>query len=103
MEITETKNESLKRAYKIIVPTEDIESRMASRLGEIARTARMPGFRPGKVPVHLLRKTHGKAVMGEVLEQTVSESSQSAISENDLRPVTQPKIEIDKFEDGNFS
>ena len=100
MEITETKNEGLKRAYKIIVPTADIESRMASRLGEIARTARMPGFRPGKVPVHLLRKTHGKAVMGEVLEQTVSESSQSAISENDLRPVAQPKIEIDKFEDG---
>ena len=100
MEITETKNEGLKRAYKIIVPTADIESRMASRLGEIARTARMPGFRPGKVPVHLLRKTHGNAVMGEVLEQTVSESSQSAISENDLRPVAQPKIEIDKFEDG---
>ena len=42
MEITETKNEGLKRAYKIIVPTADIESRMASRLGEIARTARMP-------------------------------------------------------------
>ena len=100
MEITETKNEGLKRAYKIIVPAADIELRMASRLGEIARTARMPGFRPGKVPVHLLRKTHGNAVMGEVLEQTVSESSQSAISENDLRPVAQPKIEIDKFEDG---
>ena len=100
MEITETKNEGLKRAYKITVPNSDIEERVSNRLGEIAQTARMPGFRPGKVPVNLLRKTHGNAIMGEVLEQTVNESSRSAISENDLRPVAQPKIEIDKFEDG---
>ena len=100
MEITETKNEGLKRAYKIIVPTEDIQSRLQNRLVEIAQTVRMPGFRPGKVPVNLLRKTHGDAVMGEVLEQTVNESSQSAITKNDLRPAAQPKIEIDKFEDG---
>ena len=60
----------------------------------------MPGFRPGRVPVGLLKKTHGDAVMGEVLEQVVNESSQSTIEDHELRPVTQPKIEIEKFEDG---
>lgn len=100
MQVAETKNEGLKRAYKVTVPAAVIEARLTDRLGEIARTARMPGFRPGKVPITLLRKTHGNAVMGEVLEQTVNESSQSAISDNELRPVAQPKIEINNFEDG---
>ena len=100
MQVTETKNEGLIREYKVVVPAADIEARLTDRLGEIARTARMPGFRPGKVPVNLLRKTHGNAVMGEVLEQTVNESSQSTISDKELRPVAQPKIEIDNFEDG---
>lgn len=101
MQVTETTNEGLKRGYRIVVPAQDIEAKMTARLGEIARTAKMPGFRPGKVPVALLRKTHGNAVMGEVLEQTVNESSQSALGEKDFRPVTQPKIEIEKFEDGS--
>ena len=100
MQVTETTNEGLKRAYKVVVPAADIEEKLTARLDEIAKSARMPGFRPGKVPAGLLKKTHGNAVMGEVLEQTVNESSQSAIKDHELRPVTQPKIEIDKFEDG---
>ncbi len=100
MQVTETVNDGLKRGYKVVVPAAEIESKITVRLGEIAKTARMPGFRPGKVPVGLLKKTHGSAVMGEVLEQAVNESSQSAIKNHELRPVSQPKIEIDKFEDG---
>lgn len=100
MQVTETTNEGLKRAYKVVVPAADIEEKLTARLDEIAKSARMPGFRPGKVPAGLLKKTHGNAVMGEVLEQTVNESSQSAMKNHELRPVTQPKIEIDKFEDG---
>jgi len=100
MQVTETSNEGLKRAYKIIVPAADIEEKITARLTEIAATIRMPGFRPGKVPVNLLRKQHGQAIMGEILEATVGESSQKTITDNDLRPVAQPKIEIDKFDEG---
>ena len=100
MQVTETTNEGLKRAYKIVVPASDIEEKLISRLTEIAKTIRMPGFRPGKVPVNMIRKLHGGAVMGEILEQTVNESSQSAILEKELRPVVQPKIGIDKFDEG---
>jgi len=99
-QVTETTNEGLKRGYKVVVPAADIEERVTTRLTEVARTARMPGFRPGKVPVSLLRKTYGNAVMGEVLEATVNESSQSALADKDFRPVSQPKIEIEKFEEG---
>ena len=100
MEVTETNSDGLKREYKIKVPAADIEALMTSRLTEIAGAIRMPGFRPGKVPVNLLRKTHGQAVLGEVLEQTVSNTSQTTMTERGLRPVSEPKFEITEFEDG---
>lgn len=101
MQVTETVNEGLKRAYTIVVPADDIEQKLSARLSEIAKTAQMPGFRPGKVPVSLLRKTYGDSIMGEVLEQTVSESTEAAITEKDLRPLGQPKIEVKKFDSGS--
>ena len=60
----------------------------------------MPGFRPGKVPVSLLRKQYGRSVMGEVLEQAVNQGSQKAISEHELRPALRPKIEVTSFDEG---
>ena len=60
----------------------------------------MPGFRPGKVPVALLRKQYGRSVMGEVLEQAVNQGSQQAISEHELRPALRPKIEVTSFDEG---
>jgi trigger factor len=100
MQVTETSNEGLKRAFNVIVPAADIQEKIDARLTQIAQTANMPGFRPGKVPVSLLKKTHGQSIMGEVLEKTVGESSQKVLVDKELRPVAQPKIEIDKFDDG---
>jgi len=100
MQVTETKAEGLKREFKIVVPADDIERRVSSRLDELAQTARLPGFRPGKVPVSLLRKRYGPSLMGEVLEQTVNEATQSTMTERGLRPVMQPKIEITAFDTG---
>ncbi|MDP6110159.1 MAG: trigger factor, partial [Rhodospirillales bacterium] len=64
------------------------------------QTANMPGFRPGKVPVSVLRQKYGPSVMGEVLERAVNDSSQQALAKKGLRPAMQPEIEITKFEDG---
>ena len=100
MQVTETKSEGLSREFHIVVPADDIEGRMASRLKDLARTARLPGFRPGKVPLTLLRKRFGQSLLGEVLEEAVNSAAQQTMTERELRPVTQPKIEIQKFEDG---
>jgi trigger factor len=59
----------------------------------------MPGFRPGKVPLALLKSKYGKAVMGEVLESAVNDSTLKAINENSLRPATRPKIEVKTFDE----
>ncbi len=100
MDVTETKAEGLKREFKIAVPAAEIEKQLASRLKELANTLTIPGFRPGKAPVSLLRKKYGPSVMGEVLEQTVNNSSKQIMSERSLRPAMQPKVEIISFEEG---
>ena len=100
MQVTETKNEGLLREFKVVVPATDIEDKITDRLKEAAKTVNMPGFRPGKVPPALLRKRYGEALRGEVLEQSVNETSTQAITERDLRPAGQPKIEVTSFEEG---
>lgn len=100
MQVTETSAEGLKRAYSITVPANEIESRIDTRLAEIAKTATLPGFRPGKVPVGILKKRFGDGVMGEVLEEAVNSGTNQAMVENSLRPAMQPKIEVVKFEKG---
>ncbi len=100
MQVTETSAEGLKHELTVTVAADDIERRVAERLNEIGRTVRIPGFRPGKVPIKLLRQRYGRSVMGEVLERAVSDSSAEAMRERNLRPALQPKVEIVAFDEG---
>jgi trigger factor len=94
MNVTETSAEGLKREFKITVPAGDLEEQITRRLGELCRSIRIPGFRPGKVPLNLLRQRYGPAVRHEVLESTLQGSSAEAIREKNLRPALPPKVEI---------
>ena len=100
MEVTETSAEGLKHEFKVVVEGPAIEARVDAKLGELATTISLPGFRPGKVPMSLLKKRYGGTVIGEVIEETVNEGAQQALSDQGLRPALQPKIEITKFEEG---
>src|SRR5438046_3860525 len=94
MQVTETSAEGLKREFKITIPASEVEENISRRLGEIGRSVRIPGFRPGKVPLPLLRKRYGPAVRHEVLETTVQGSSAEAMREHNLRPALPPQVEI---------
>jgi trigger factor len=61
---------------------------------------KLPGFRPGKVPITVLKKRYGSSVMGEVIERAVNDSSSEAMREHKLRPALQPKVEIVSFNEG---
>jgi trigger factor len=100
MQVTELSAEGLKREYKVVVQAAEIEHQVAHRLEELKSKIRMPGFRPGKVPVTLLRKQYGRSVIGEVLEQAVNQGSQKAIADHELRPALRPKIEVTAFDEG---
>jgi trigger factor len=100
MQITETTSDGLKHEFKVTVGAEDIARRIETRLTEIGQQVRLPGFRPGKVPLTVLRQRYGSSVMGEVLERAVNDSSTAAMREHKLRPALQPKIEIVSFNEG---
>ncbi len=100
MQITETSAEGLRRDFKVVITAQDIESRVQTRLTEVGKTVKIPGFRPGKVPMPILKQRYGQSVMGEVLEAAVNDGAQQAVSDNNLRPALQPKIEVLKFDPG---
>jgi len=100
MQVTELSNAGLKREFKVVVPAASIAAGVAERLSEIAREAALPGFRPGKVPMPVLQKRFGQAVLGEVLEKTVSASSSQAMQDRGLRPAMQPRVEVTAFAEG---
>ncbi len=100
MQVTETSADGLKREYKIIIPAGELEEQISSRLTQLGRQIRLPGFRPGKVPQSLLRQRYGSAVRGEVLEHAVQESSAEAMREQNLRPALPPKVEIVSANEG---
>jgi len=100
MQVTETNTDGLKREYKVVVPADHIESSVEDKLKDLSMRIRMPGFRPGKVPLGLLRKKYGPSVMGEVLEKVVQDGTRRAMDEHALKPALQPKIEVTAFDEG---
>jgi trigger factor len=94
MQVTETLSDGLKRGFTVVVPSADIESRRSQRLAELGRTLRLPGFRPGKVPVSVVKQRYGQAVNAEVLEQSVNEATQKVLTDRGLRSAGQPKVEL---------
>jgi trigger factor len=94
MQVTETLSEGLRRAFSIVVPAADIEQRRTARLTDLGRTLRLPGFRPGKVPLPVVRQRYGTAVTAEVLEESVNQATQQVLSERGLRPAMQPKVDL---------
>lgn len=100
MQVTETNTDGLKREFTIVVPSAEIENKMVARLMQVGASVTIPGFRPGKVPITLLKSRYGDSVRGEILEKTVQDSWQQAVSEKGLRPAMEPKIEIVSFDEG---
>lgn len=101
MQIKETENEGLKRAYTVSIPAKEIDERVNSEVKKIAPQVKMPGFRPGKVPANLVRKMHGEQLHAQTVNDLIRESVDKVMSENKLRPAMQPKIELGEgYEEG---
>ncbi|PHZ85309.1 trigger factor [Paremcibacter congregatus] len=100
MQVTETNSEGLKREYKVVISAADLDARVDAEVKKIQGQVKMPGFRPGKAPLSLLKKLHGKNLLGQVLEETINATSQEALEKNEIRPAMQPKIEVISFDEG---
>lgn len=94
MQIVETLNEGLKRAYTLTVSAQDIDARIDAEIKTMAPQIRMPGFRPGKVPANLVRKMHGEALQREALDRSIREGIDKLIADKGIRPAMQPSVEL---------
>jgi len=101
MKITKKASKGLKKEFNIVVSSKEIEEKINDKLSEIAASARIPGFRPGKIPTSILKARIGKEVTGEVLQSSIDEATKKAIQDENLKPVSKPSIEIDKYDEGS--
>lgn len=95
MQTVETLNEGLKRAYTLTITATDIDKSVDAEVKRIAPQIRMPGFRPGKVPVNLVRKMHKDALTQDALNSAIQSGVQSLMAERKLRPAMQPAVRLD--------
>jgi trigger factor len=92
MQIVEKSGEGLSRVFGVTIAAADLGQKLEARIKEIAPQLNLKGFRPGKVPTTHVRRIYGKSLMSEVIEQTLTESSQKVLDDNKLRPASQPDL-----------
>ncbi|MCT4655223.1 MAG: trigger factor [Cohaesibacter sp.] len=107
MQVTETLSEGLKRELKVVVPASDLEARLVKKIDEIKGQIQINGFRPGKVPASHVRKLHGKALMSEIVQDLIGETTRTSLEERSEKSAMQPQYkltedqeEADKIMDG---
>ncbi len=94
MQVTETNSEGLKRQLKIVVGAADLSARYEKRVDDVKGRVNIKGFRPGKVPASYIKKVYGRSLMGEVVQEAVTESSRKALEERAERAAFTPNIKI---------
>jgi trigger factor len=92
MQVVEKPGEGLSRSYGVTVPAAELAVALEQRIAEILPTLRLKGFRPGKVPQAHVRRMYGKALMSEVVEKTLNDTSQQVLADHQLRIASRPEM-----------
>ena len=100
MKVTVDSKKGLKTNLKVFVDKKTIDEKIGVRLTELSKTVNIKGFRPGKVPVDVLKRQFGKAVYGEVLEKILKETSTQALEEKKIKVAGQPKLDLKSYGEG---
>nr|WP_321525454.1 trigger factor [uncultured Cohaesibacter sp.] len=98
MQVTETLSEGLKRELKVVVPASDLEAKLVAKIDEIKGQIRINGFRPGKVPASHVRKLHGKALMGEIIQELINETTRTTLEDRAEKAAMQPQYKLTEDE-----
>jgi trigger factor len=89
-----------KRELELEIPAENVQKAAEKVAQDLARVARIPGFRPGKAPVTLIRRRFADDIQGEVVQSLVPEYLEKALDEKKLIPVTRPEVDKVEFKEG---
>ena len=99
-EIAVKKAEGVERLLGVTVSVETVKAAEEKAVKRYATAARMPGFRPGKAPLHLIKKAYAEQIKSEALESMVQDAWKQALDQEKLEPIAQPHVHDLKFEDG---
>ncbi len=92
MQVVEKSNEGLSRVLEVTVTRDQLVQKLDAKIAEITPKMNIKGFRPGKVPAGHVRKMYGKELMGEILQETLNETTQKALDQASIRPASQPEL-----------
>ncbi len=104
MQVTETLNEGLKRAYSIKLTAAELDTKVTEKLHEAQPDVEMKGFRKGKVPLALLKRQFGQRIMGEAMQETIDGAMSKHFEDSGDRPAMQPNVEMkegEKWKEGD--
>ena len=101
MKVTIDSKKGLTTNLKVTVDKKAINEQIVGRFEELKKTVNLKGFRPGKVPIEILKRQFVKAVYGEVLDKVLKESSSKALGDKKIKVAGQPKIDLKKHGENN--
>ena len=97
MKVTIENKKGLNKDLKVFIEKKTMNTYMNDKYDEIKKTVVLKGFRPGKVPINVLKRQFGKAIYSEVLDKVLKDTSAKALEENKIKPAGQPKIDLKTF------
>jgi len=92
MQVVEKLNEGLSRVLEVTIAKGELTQKLDAKIAEMAPKMNIKGFRPGKVPQAHVRKMYGKELMGEIIQETLNETTQQAMNDANIRPASQPEL-----------
>lgn len=100
MQVTEKESKGLNKQFKIVVDSARINGAVDKELESLGARIKIPGFRPGNVPMKVLQQRYGKSVQADVLKNVINETTSEVIKERNLRPAQTPSINIEDYKEG---
>ena len=99
MKIDELKNKGLDIEWKITIPSEKISNVLNKKYEDLKKNLNLPGFRPGKVPIEVVKKRYSNTVISESMDGIINENLRIILIQKKNRPSVQPSIEVKSFEE----
>ena len=100
MDTKQTVSEGLTREFEIVMSAKELDDKISERLHEVANTAAIKGFRPGKIPLSVARARFGEQVKGEVIKTNLDQGAKDIVENNALHLASQPHLDIVSYDDG---
>ena len=100
MQVTELDAKGLKKSFKIVVDAAKLNQEMETELKAAGEKIKIPGFRPGFVPLKILQQRYGKSVQYDVLQKTINDAASDVMRQKNLRPAVSPSVDSQEYADG---